>query len=87
MVARHSEAETGCPVTYTYTKRELRDLLERRGFRVTKMRAEHIFPYRIRDYIQYKFVKEWYFRWMPDALFHALEHALGWHLCVTAEAV
>jgi 2-polyprenyl-3-methyl-5-hydroxy-6-metoxy-1,4-benzoquinol methylase len=87
MIARHSEAETGCPVTYTYTKRELRELLERRGFRVTQMRAEHIFPYRIRDYVQYKYVKEWYFRWMPDALFRALEHRLGWHLCVTAEAV
>jgi ubiquinone/menaquinone biosynthesis C-methylase UbiE len=87
MVARHSEAETGCPVTYTYTKQELRELLERHGFRVKHMQAEHIFPYRIRDYVQYRYVKEWYFRWMPEALFHALEHRLGWHLCVTAEAV
>ena len=87
MVARHSEAETGCPVTYTYTKRELRELLERHGFRVKQMRVEHIFPYRIRDYVQYRYVKEWYFRWMPEALFRAIEHLLGWHLCVTAEAV
>jgi 2-polyprenyl-3-methyl-5-hydroxy-6-metoxy-1,4-benzoquinol methylase len=87
MVARHSEAETGCPVTYTYTKRELRELLERHGFRVKQMQAEHIFPYRIRDYVQYRYVKEWYFRWMPDALFRALEHRLGWHLCATAETV
>ena len=86
MVARHSEAETGCPVTYTYTKRELRDLLERRGFRVTHMQVEHIFPYRVRDYVQYRYVKEWYFRWMPATLFRALERCLGWHLCVTAEA-
>ena len=87
MVARHSEAETGCPVTYTYTRHELRELLERHGFRVTRMQAEHIFPYRIRDYVQYRYVKEWYFRWMPEALFRALERRLGWHLCVTAEAV
>jgi SAM-dependent methyltransferase len=86
MVARHSEAETGCPVTYTYTHSELRDLLERRGFRVTRMQVEHIFPYRIKDYVQYRYVKEWYFRWMPAPLFHALERCLGWHLCVTAEA-
>jgi 2-polyprenyl-3-methyl-5-hydroxy-6-metoxy-1,4-benzoquinol methylase len=86
MVARHSEAETGCPVTYTYTKSELRGLLERRGFRVTQMYAEHIFPYRIRDYVQYRYVKEWYFQWMPVPLFQALERRLGWHLCVTAEA-
>jgi 2-polyprenyl-3-methyl-5-hydroxy-6-metoxy-1,4-benzoquinol methylase len=87
IVARHSEAETGCPVTYTYTKRELRELLERHGFKVKQMQVEHIFPYRIRDYVQYRYVREWYFRWMPEPLFHALERRLGWHLCVTAEAV
>jgi ubiquinone/menaquinone biosynthesis C-methylase UbiE len=87
VVARHSEAETGCPVTYTYTKRELRELLERHGFKVKQMQVEHIFPYRIRDYVQYRYVKEWYFRWMPEPFFHALEKRLGWHLCVTAEAV
>ena len=86
MVARHSEAETGCPVTYTYTNSELHDLLERRGFRVTQVQVEHIFPYRIKDYVQYRYVKEWYFRWMPAPLFRALERCLGWHLCVTAEA-
>ncbi|MBV8197059.1 MAG: class I SAM-dependent methyltransferase, partial [Candidatus Eremiobacteraeota bacterium] len=47
IVARNSEAQTGCPVTYTYTKRELTSLLEARGFRVTEARVEHIFPYRI----------------------------------------
>jgi len=87
IVARHSEAETGCPVTYTYTKRELRELLERHSFKVKHMQVEHIFPYRIRDYVEYRYVKEWYFRWMPEPLFHALERRLGWHLCVTAEAV
>ena len=87
IVARHSEAETGCPVTYTYTKRELRELLERHSFKVKQMQVEHIFPYRIRDYVEYRYVKEWYFRWMPEPFFRALERRLGWHLCVTAEAV
>jgi hypothetical protein len=86
LVARYSEAETGCPVTYSYSKRELRDLIERSGFRVKAIHAEHIFPYRIRDYIQYRYVREWYFRWLPASVFHALERMLGWHLCVTAEA-
>src|SRR5262249_8354431 len=44
LVARNSEAQTGCPVTYTYSRREGRDLLERHGFRVTELRVEHIFP-------------------------------------------
>jgi len=85
MVARHSEAETGCPVTYTSTRRELRDLLEQKGFHVKQTQVEHIFPYRIQDYVKYSYIKEWYFRWMPAPVFQALERRLGWHLCVTAE--
>lgn len=84
LIARHSEAETGCPITYTYTRREARELIER-GFRVTEMYVEHIFPYRIPDYVEYRYVKVWYFRWMPASFFRWLERRFGWHLCVTAE--
>jgi hypothetical protein len=86
-VARYSEAQTGCPVTYTYTRAEGRRLLERHGFRIGKVEVEHIFPYRIPDYVQYRYAKEWYFRWMPQSLFRALEHRFGWHLLLTGEAV
>ena len=84
IIARNSEAQTGCPVTYTYTKRELSRLLERRGFTVVDARVDHIFPYRIADYVQYRYRKEWYFAWMPHSLFRWLERRIGWHLCVTA---
>ena len=57
LVARHSEAETGCPIPYTFTRRAVRELLEHRGFRVTEMWVDHIFPYRIPDYVQYRYVK------------------------------
>ena len=86
LVARHSEAQTGCPVTYTFSRAGVRSVLARNGFRVTDLRAEHIFPYRIEDYVQYRYVKAWYFRWMPSALFRWMERHFGWHLCVTAEA-
>jgi 2-polyprenyl-3-methyl-5-hydroxy-6-metoxy-1,4-benzoquinol methylase len=85
LVARNSEAQTGCPVTYTYTRREGRELLERHGFRVVDVSINHIFPYRIPDYVQYRYVKEWYFRAMPQPLFRALERRFGWHLCLTGE--
>src|SRR5437868_2929847 len=42
LVQRHSEAQTGCPVTYTYTKQSVRRLL--RGFAVDTVATEHIFP-------------------------------------------
>jgi 2-polyprenyl-3-methyl-5-hydroxy-6-metoxy-1,4-benzoquinol methylase len=86
LVAKNSEAQTGCPITYTYTRAEGRKLLERYGFRARSVEVEHIFPYRIPDYVNYRYVREWYFRWMPEALFHWLEKRLGWHLCLTAEA-
>jgi len=86
LVARHSEAQTGCPITYTFTRRQIRKLLERYGFQVTEMWVDHIFPYRIPDYVQYCYVKVWYFRWMPKPLFRWIEKHFGWHLLVTAVA-
>jgi len=62
LVAQHSEAQTGCPVTYTFSRGEIRSLLEHHGFQVTEMWVDHIFPYRIPDYVQYRYVKVWYFR-------------------------
>jgi 2-polyprenyl-3-methyl-5-hydroxy-6-metoxy-1,4-benzoquinol methylase len=86
LVAEHSEAETGCPVTFSYTRREARELVENSGFRVQDLGVDHVFPYRIRDYVQYRYVREPYFRWMPEPLFRAFERRFGWHLLVTAEA-
>jgi 2-polyprenyl-3-methyl-5-hydroxy-6-metoxy-1,4-benzoquinol methylase len=85
LVTKNSEAQMGCPVTFTYTRREGRGLLERHGFRVREVQVDHIFPYRVPDYVQYRYVREPYFRLMPPALFRSLEKRLGWHLCLTAE--
>jgi 2-polyprenyl-3-methyl-5-hydroxy-6-metoxy-1,4-benzoquinol methylase len=86
LVAEHSEAQTGCPVTFSYTRPEGRELVERGGFRVQALHVDHVFPYRIRDYVEYRYVKEPWFRWMPEPLFRAFERRFGWHLLVTAEA-
>jgi 2-polyprenyl-3-methyl-5-hydroxy-6-metoxy-1,4-benzoquinol methylase len=84
LIAEHSEAQFGSPVTYAYTKGELTEILARHGFRVTDIFVDHIFPWRIPDYVEYRYVKVWYFRWIPQRLFRILERALGWHLCATA---
>jgi len=86
LIAKNSEAQTGCPITYTYSRSEARAMLERHGFRLRQIEIEHIFPYRIADYKNYRYVKVAPFRWMPQSLFRALERRLGWHLCLTAEA-
>lgn len=83
LVARHSEAQQGCPITYVYSRQEARDLLQ--GFEILDMQVEHIFPYYVPDYKQYNYTREWYFRWMPRPLFRWLEKTVGWHLCITAK--
>ena len=84
LVARVSEAQTGCPVTYTYNRREGRALLERHRLRVVETTVDHIFPYRLADYIEYRYVKRAWIRVLPPPVFRSLEHQLGWHLCLTA---
>jgi ubiquinone/menaquinone biosynthesis C-methylase UbiE len=87
LIAKHAEAQTGCPVAFTYTRREARELVERFGFRVQELGVDHVFPYKISDYVEYRYVKEPYFRWMPRRLFRAFERRFGWHVLITAEAV
>jgi ubiquinone/menaquinone biosynthesis C-methylase UbiE len=83
-IARHSEAQTGCPVTYTYTPKEVRNLLRR--FEICDIKIDHIFKYRVSDYVNYRYVVASPFAWMPSGLFHWFERHFGWHLCVTARA-
>ena len=85
LVARNSEAETGCPITRTYSKTGVQRLLQP-GFRVEDVRVEHIFPYKVADYMRYRYVRAWYIRALPTWVFRALEQRLGWHLLVTARA-
>lgn len=85
LIAEYSEAQTGCPVTYSYSRREGKRLLERHGFRVVHSSVEHIFPFSIPEYVQYRYKKVWYFRWMPHFLFRRLERWFGWHLCLVAQ--
>lgn len=82
LIARHSEAETGCPVTYSYTRETAFKFLK--GFDITETRVDHIFPYSIPEYRDYRYKKVWYFRMLPAALFRFMEQNWGWHLLLTA---
>jgi ubiquinone/menaquinone biosynthesis C-methylase UbiE len=85
LIAAFSEAQTGCPVTYTYSKRGARRWLAKHGFEVTKVQVNHIFRFRISDYVQHRYTVVWYFRWLPPTVFECLERLAGWHLCLTAQ--
>ena len=47
-----SEAVDGCPVTFAYSREEAWALLEATGWRVRRLFVDHIFRYRIPDYIE-----------------------------------
>jgi 2-polyprenyl-3-methyl-5-hydroxy-6-metoxy-1,4-benzoquinol methylase len=85
LIADSSEAQTGCPVTYSYSRTSGRRLLEEHGFRVTRTMVDHIFAFAIPEYVQYRYKRVWYFRWMPGFLFRAMERMFGWHLCLTGQ--
>jgi len=82
MIAQHSEAQDGCPITRTYTPALAHELLH--GFIIEDMHVDHIFPYRIRDYVNYRYVWEWYWRILPPRWFYWLAKRIGWHLLITA---
>ena len=87
LIAEQSEAQTGCPVTFTYTRQSVRDLIEPAGFRVDDVSIDHIFPYRVKDYVEYRYRKRFPFQVMPASMMRKLESSVGWHLMVDATAV
>lgn len=77
------EAQYGCPIAYTYTRDEARELLN--GFEICSIEQDHIFPYQVEQYKLGKYVKNQWFETMPEKMFKILEKKLGWHLLITAK--
>jgi SAM-dependent methyltransferase len=74
------EAQSGCPIAFTYTESEARELL--RDYDIIDLRQDHIFPYVIENYVKYEYQLQPYFEMMPSEIFRALERALGWHMLI-----
>jgi SAM-dependent methyltransferase len=82
LMARYSEAQTGCPVTYTYDDQRAAALLE--GFRILDMHKAHIFTWDVDAYRRYEYVKAPEWARVSDAELASLERELGWHLLIRA---
>lgn len=74
------EAQSGCPVAFTYTQEEIRDLLRR--YEILDIHQDHIFPYVVEKYVNYEYERQPWFKAMPDEMFQALERSLGWHTLI-----
>ena len=82
LIARNSEAQTGCPVTYTYTDRTVRVQLA--GFNELDVRKAHIFTWDVEPYRNYEYRKDPAWAGVSDDELAELEKDLGWHLLVRA---
>jgi 2-polyprenyl-3-methyl-5-hydroxy-6-metoxy-1,4-benzoquinol methylase len=80
------EAQSGCPIAFTYTAEEVEALLAGQ-FAVTDIRQAHIFPYVVEKYVQYQYEAQPWFKAMPKEMFEALEASLGWHMLIRARPV
>jgi 2-polyprenyl-3-methyl-5-hydroxy-6-metoxy-1,4-benzoquinol methylase len=82
LIARNSEAQTGCPVTYMYTFNEVRSLLC--DFEILEMRKAHIFTWDLGAYKRYEYKKDPAWAKVDDNQLAELEKELGWHTLVRA---
>ena len=82
-IAKRSEAEINCPITFTYTPNQASKLLGS-DFKISSIRKDHIFKYNIPHYINKKFVIDDAFKNMSNEEFKEMERELGWHLLIDA---
>ena len=83
LIAKNSEAQTGCPVTYTYTFDEIRHLLD--GYEILDIHKAHLFTWDVDAYRRYTYQKDAAWANVSDERLVELEKELGWHTLVRAK--
>lgn len=83
LIAKYSEAQTGCPITYSYTLESAKKLFN--DFTILDIKKAHIFSWNIPKYINYQYEKEECFKNTSDDFFKELESELGWHILIKAK--
>jgi SAM-dependent methyltransferase len=83
-LGQQPEAQGGCPLARRYSKREALSLFTSEGFHVESITQAHIFPYRVKDYVQHRYIKRWLYRHMPSRMFRWMESVMGDHLLIVA---
>jgi 2-polyprenyl-3-methyl-5-hydroxy-6-metoxy-1,4-benzoquinol methylase len=83
MMSKYSEAQVGCPVTYTYSFDEVRNKLLP-GWEVDELFKDHIFPWKVDEYKKHNYVKEDEWKDVTFEQFREFEKELGWHTMIRA---
>jgi SAM-dependent methyltransferase len=82
-IREFAEAQTGCPVAYTYTFDEIRELLSP-WYEVIDISKDHIFKWDVQKYIKHEYEVDQAWKDVAESDFRALEKELGWHTLVKA---
>lgn len=85
-IREFAEAQSGCPIAYTYTFDQIHDLLAP-WYNVTDIHKDHIFKWDVQKYINHEYEID--DAWTDVSLdnFRALEKELGWHTLVKAKRI
>jgi SAM-dependent methyltransferase len=78
LVQEYSEAQSGCPVTHTYTFDEVRELVSP-YFKVDNIWKDHVFMWDIENYKKNIFIRDEPFKNVSDEYLDKLRKELGWH--------
>lgn len=84
LIQMYSEAQSGCPVTYTYTFDEICNLVSP-WFSVDKIWKDHIFMWDIESYKKNIFKREEAFEGVSDEYLTQMKKELGWHTMFIAK--
>jgi hypothetical protein len=84
LIQSYSEAQSNCPVTYTYTFDEIKDLVSPM-LTVTDIWKDHIFIWDIPSYKENKFVPDIPFKNIDPIYLKKMEKELGWHTMFIAK--
>lgn len=85
LIRQNAEAQYNCPVAYTYTFEEIKEMVGNYGINVEKIWKDHIFTYDIPSYHKNIYVKDRYWEGVDETLFKQFEKELGWHTMVIAK--
>jgi len=83
VIRTYAEAQTGCPVAYTYTFDQIKELLSP-WYTVVDIHKDHIFKWDVQKYIEHKYEVDDAWKNVSEDNFKALEKELGWHTLVKA---
>ena len=85
-IREFAEAQTGCPIAYTYTFDQVRDMLAP-WYEVVEICKDHIFKWNVDKYVKHEYEVDDAWKDVSPENFRALEKELGWHTLVKAKRI